>query len=201
MRAAITLIAVAALLAGCKARESAQAAADSAVVSQEPLAPPLRLTMANGQLFDLAEQRGRVVAIFFGYTHCPDFCPTTLADFASVKRRLRERGDSVTFVFITVDPRRDTPAVADRYAKGFDRDFIGLSGDSATLADVQRGFGVASFIEKDSVTGRVPDDYLVGHSALVFVVAKDGRIATLLPGDGRAEWLFNNLNAQLGQGG
>jgi protein SCO1/2 len=189
------------VLAGCRARDSDQAGADSSAAAQEPVAPPLRLTRANGEVFDLAEQRGRVVAIFFGYTHCPDFCPTTLADFASVKRRLRERGDSVTFVFITVDPARDTPAIADRYAKGFDRDFIGLSGDSATLADVQRGFRVASFIERDSVTGQVPEDYLVGHSALVFVVSKDGRIATLLPGDGRAEWLFNNLNEQLRQRG
>ena len=80
---------------------------------------------------------------------------------------------------------------------------LAANGDvtKAALADVQRGFGVASFIERDSVTGRVPENYLVGHSALVFVVSKDGRIATLLPGDGRAEWLFNNLSAQLGQRG
>ena len=201
MRAAAAIVAVAVMAAACKGRGAEDSAADSGAVSQEPMAPPLRLAMANGQVFDLAEQRGRVVAIFFGYTHCPDFCPMTLADFASVKRRRRERGDSVTFVFITVDPQRDTPAIADRYAKGFDRDFIGLSGDSATLADVQRGFRVASFIERDSVTGQVPQDYLVGHSALVFVVSKDGRIATLLPGDGRAEWLFNNLSEQLGQRG
>lgn len=200
MRAAVAIVAVAAMAAACKGR-GAEQSADSTTAAQEPMAPPLRLTQASGQVFDLAEQRGRVVAIFFGYTHCPDFCPTTLADFASVKRRLRERGDSVTFVFITVDPQRDTPEIADRYAKGFDRDFIGLSGDSATLADVQRGFHVASFIERDSVTGQVPRDYLVGHSALVFVVSKDGRIATLLPGDGRAEWLFNNLNEQLAQRG
>ena len=199
MKAGIVVIAVAAVLAGCRGRGSEQPVADSSAAAVEPMAPPLRLTMANGEVFDLAEQRGKkVVAIFFGYTHCPDFCPMTLADFASVKRRLRERADSVQFVFITVDPARDTPAIADRYAKGFDRSFIGLSGDSATLAGIQRGFSVASFIERDSVTGAVPENYLVGHSALVFVVGKDGRIATLLPGDGRAEWLFNNLNAQLG---
>lgn len=187
-------------LAGCRSRESGQAQADSSQPrQQEPMAPPLRLTMGNGQMFDLAEQRGKVVAIFFGYTHCPDFCPTTMADFATVKRRLRERSDQVRFVFVTVDPKRDTPERAESYARGFDRSFIGLSGDSATLVELQRGFHVASFIEPDSSGG---SNYTVGHSALVFVVGKNGRIVnTLLPGSGRAEWLYSTLNEAIGTGG
>jgi len=186
------------LLAGCgRGREPARP--DSTATPTQP-APQLRLATADGSVFDLADQRGKVVAIFFGYTHCPDFCPTTMADFATVKRRLRERGDSVRFVFVTVDPNRDTPAVADRYAKGFDRSFVGLSGDSATLAEVQRSFHVASFIDTDS-TGRVAENYLVGHSALVFVVGKDGALAqTVLPGAGRLEWLFNALTSALEPG-
>jgi protein SCO1/2 len=181
------------MITACKSREAqpqAGAPADSAAA--QPLAPQLRLTMADGQVFDLAEQHGKVVALFFGYTHCPDFCPTTMADFASVKRRLGARADSVRFVFVTVDPKRDTPQRTEQYAHGFDRTFIGLSGDSAQLAEVQRGFHVASFIEQDSTTA--PGNYGVGHSALVFLIDQTGHVAnTILPGSGRADWLYNSI--------
>ena len=191
------LLAACLAMTACKSREAQQQAnapADSAAA--QPIAPPLRLTEASGQVFDLAEQRGKIVALFFGYTHCPDFCPTTMADFASVKRRLGTRADSVRFVFVTVDPKRDTPQRTEQYAHGFDRSFIGLSGDSAQLAEVQRGFHVASFIERDSTMPAA--DYAVGHSALVFLIDQTGHVAnTILPGQGRADWLYNSIEQLL----
>lgn len=194
MKRLLAALSLCALAAGCKGREAGQgnAAPDSSHTAEQP-APALRLTMAGGQVFDLAEQRGKVVAVFFGYTHCPDFCPTTMADFASVKRRLGARADSVRFVFVTVDPKRDTPETTERYAHGFDRTFIGLSGDSAQLAEAQRTFHVASFIENDSTP-----DYAVGHSALVFLIDQTGHVAnTILPGQGRADWLYNSIDELL----
>jgi len=144
-------------------------------------APPsvglaLRLLRSDGQVFDLAQERGNVVLLFFGYTHCPDLCPLTLADFVAVRRRLGPRAERVRFVFVTVDPERDTPERTMAYARQFDSTFIGLSGDSTTLAEIQRSFHVASWVTRDSA-GNV----LVAHSASVFVVGGDGRLARVLP--------------------
>jgi protein SCO1/2 len=140
--------------------------------------PALRLARSDGAVFDLTEQRGRVVVVFFGYTHCPDLCPLTLANFAWVRRRLASRAAQVRFVFVTVDPGRDSPARAMAYARQFDSSFVGLSGDSATLAATQRAFHVASWVSRDSA-GTV----LVAHSASVFVVGRDGALARVLSHD------------------
>ncbi|HUK63697.1 MAG TPA: SCO family protein [Dongiaceae bacterium] len=138
--------------------------------------PALRLLRSDGRVFDLAEERGNVVLLFFGYTHCPDVCPLTLANFVAVRRRLGSRAERVRFVFVTVDPGRDTPERAMAYARQFDAAFIGLSGDSTALAEVQRSFHVASWVARDSA-GNV----LVAHSASVFVVGRDGRLARAVP--------------------
>lgn len=137
--------------------------------------PSVRLARSDGGVFDLAEQRGKVVVVFFGYTHCPDLCPLTLANFAWARRRLGARADEVRFVFVTVDPRRDSPAMAMAYARGFDSSFIGLSGDSAALTKAQQAFHVASWVSHDSA-GNV----LVAHSASVFVVGRDGALARVI---------------------
>ena len=85
--------------------------------------------MLHGVTFRLRDQMGKVVLLFFGYTHCPDVCPTTLADYKVVYNELGEFADQVRFVYITVDPERDTPEVIASYAKAFNPAFIGLSGD------------------------------------------------------------------------
>jgi len=140
------------------------------------LTPSLRLVRSDGTIFDLADQRGKVAVVFFGYTHCPDLCPLTLANFAWARRRLGARADRVRFVFVTVDPGRDSPAAAMAYARQFDSSFIGLSGDSAALAKVQQAFHVASWVSHDSA-----GNILVAHSATVFVVGPDGALARMIP--------------------
>lgn len=138
----------------------------------ERTAPPsFALPEAGGRTLDLTAERGNVVLVFFGYTNCPDVCPTTLADFVGVKRRLADRAAGVRFAFITVDPRRDTPDVARRYAAQFDSTFFGLSSDSVTLAGIQRQFLASSWIGTDS-TGAPT----VVHTASVYVVGKDGQL-------------------------
>jgi len=135
-------------------------------------APALRLQQQDGTWFNLAAERGRVVVLFFGYTHCPDVCPTTLSDFVSAKRALGPRAERVRWVFVSVDFRRDGPAEAMRYGRAFDSTFVGLAGDSAALAPIMQGFMVAAFMEPADSAG----NYAVTHSSQVFVVDPAGRI-------------------------
>jgi protein SCO1/2 len=139
----------------------------SEITSNVP-APEIALTRADGTDFSLAGRKGRIVMIFFGYTSCPDICPTTLADMKRVKADLGEKADQVDFVFITVDPDRDTPERVQAYAGGFDASFIGLSGSEAELEAVWQGYGVYRQIqESNSAAG-----YLVDHSTRIYLVDK-----------------------------
>ena len=140
--------------------------------------PALHLARSDGRVFDLAAQRGKVVVVYFGYTHCPDLCPLTLSDFAWVRRRLGTSAAQVRFVFVTVDPARDTPARTMAYVRQFDSSFVGLSGDSASLATAQQAFHVASWVTRDS-SGAV----VVAHSASVYIVGRDGGLARVLTHD------------------
>ena len=151
-------------------------------------APPMRLVEHGGRTFDLAEQRGRVVLLFFGYTHCPDVCPTTLADWRRVKGELGADTAKVRFVFVSTDPARDTPEVAQSYARRFDPSFIGLTGDSATLATLQRAFMVASVAGPRDTAHADPHaghtSYEVAHSSRTFVIDRAGQWRLLLPAGG-----------------
>lgn len=139
--------------------------------------PGFSFVLPGGTRYATAAEAGRPMLLFFGYTHCPDVCPTTLADFARVRQALGEQASRVRFVFVTVDPERDTPEVAQRYAMGFDSTFVGLSGDSATTAGLQQAFGVASVREPGSeATG-----YLVGHASQVFLLDDRGRLVAIHP--------------------
>lgn len=140
-------------------------------------APALRLPDAEGGTFDLAAEQGNVVLVFFGYTHCPDVCPTTMADWARARTALGERAQRVRFVFVSVDHARDTPAGADAYAKRFDPTFIGLAPDSTTLATVQSAFSVTSAREAELDSG----GYTVMHSSQSFLVDRKGRLRLLYP--------------------
>ena len=135
-------------------------------------APPLKLARADGSVFDLAQERGNVVLLFFGYTHCPDVCPTTLADWARVKQALGADTSRVRFVFVSVDPERDTPQVAADYARQYDKGFIGLSGSPGEIDLVKRAFRVQSQKEE---TGSAAG-YAVGHTSLSYLVDPAGKI-------------------------
>lgn len=157
--------------------------------------PPLRLTEAGGRVFDLAAQRGNVVLLFFGYTNCPDICPTTLADWRRVKRALGADTARVRFAFVTTDPERDTPAVARAYVAKFDSTFYGLSGAPAELEAAQRGFRVSSYREtapaptesagvaagRGDHAAHMPASYTIAHPSRVFVIDPAGRWRLILP--------------------
>ena len=141
-------------------------------VSPMVAAAPIDLTRHGGAKFSLAREKGRVVLVFFGYTHCPDFCPATLGDWQRVKSALGENADQVRFVFVTVDPKRDSAHVVQEYVSNFDKSFIGLSGDSAQLAEIAQSYGVSSFVE-GSHRSHV---YSVAHPSRVYLIDTKGRL-------------------------
>lgn len=140
--------------------------------------PSFSYTAADGSVREMAAAKGRPMVVFFGYTHCPDVCPTTLADWKRIKAELGERANKVQFVFVSVDPERDTPEVAERYVRQYDSTFTAVSADSATTAKILAAFGAAAF--RDS-TEDDAGGYFVTHSAQVFLVNDKGRLLTLYP--------------------
>jgi protein SCO1/2 len=139
--------------------------------------PGFDFTLPSGTIVHTAPESGRPLLVFFGYTHCPDVCPTTLADWKRAKQKLGRAGERVRFLFVTVDPARDTPTIADQYAKQFDRAFIGVSGDEATTARMMTAFGVTA--AKEEITDST--HYFVGHSAQAFLVDTTGHIIAMYP--------------------
>lgn len=107
------------------------------------LAPPLRLTTDQGQPFSLAQLRSHAVLVYFGYTNCPDVCPTTLADLTSALRRLGTLRGKVDVVFVTLDPAHDTPRILRHYLAAFDPRFIGLTGSPTAIAEAARRWGIS----------------------------------------------------------
>ncbi|HEY0972598.1 MAG TPA: SCO family protein [Gemmatimonadales bacterium] len=171
-------------------------------------APALRLANAAGDTFDLAAERGRAVLLFFGYTRCPDVCPTTLADWARVRNELGDAADDVRFVFVSVDPERDTPAVAQEYASRFDSSFVGLSAERASLPALLAAWRIAAYEEPaplpDSVAaadtlppGMIGEDYFVAHSSQTFLVDPEGRLRALYPVGTTAQDLVEDLRRVL----
>lgn len=141
-------------------------------ITGAPWGRDFRLTDHSGKVRTLADFRGKLVALFFGYTHCPDVCPTTLSDFAAAMRELGADGERVQVLFVTVDPERDTPALLARYVPSFNPTFLGMHADPATLAGLAKEFKV--IYQKSTIKG--PADYLMDHSAGTYVFDAKGML-------------------------
>ena len=126
----------------------------------------------NGAQRTLADFKGRVVVVFFGFTQCPDVCPTALTDLAEVKRLLGPQGDKLQGIFITVDPERDTPEVLKAYMANFDPGFLALRPSPAQLPEVAKAFKI--FYKK--VEGQTATSYTMEHSAGSYVFDTQGRV-------------------------
>lgn len=136
----------------------------------------LALTDHHGKSRKLADFRGKVVTLFFGYTHCPDVCPTTMDDLAKSLRLLGERRSQVQVLFVTLDPERDTQEVLARYVPSFDESFIGLYGDEATTQQAAKDFKL--FYKKQETGGK--GGYTIDHSAGIYVFDKKGALRLFL---------------------
>ena len=130
------------------------------------------LTDHNGKARTLADFKGKVVLVFFGYTQCPDVCPTTMAEMAAVMQQLGGQADKLQVLFITVDPERDTQTLLFKYVPAFDPRFLGLFGNAAATAKVAKGLKV--FYQK--VPGKQPGNYSMDHTAGSYVFDPQGRV-------------------------
>jgi protein SCO1 len=131
---------------------------------------PFHLEDQNGKPVSDADMKGRPFLVFFGFTHCPDVCPTTLFDISEVLKRLGRDADRTGALFITVDPERDTPAVLKDYLASFDPHLRGLTGDPAAVESALKAYRV--YAKKVPLQG---DDYTMDHTAVVYLMDKDGR--------------------------
>lgn len=133
-----------------------------------------RLIDQNGKPFQLSQLRGKVVLFSFGYTHCPDVCPTTLTDFGKIYRALSENDRKrVQVLFISVDSRRDQPETLKNYIPYFDTSFLGLTGDANHINEATKAYGASyEFVHHP---GEDPDVYFVDHSAYAYLIDPDGR--------------------------
>src|SRR4029077_7071177 len=133
-----------------------------------------RLVDQDGIPFQLSQLRGKVVLFSFGFTHCPNVCPTTLSDLAKLFRALPENDrQRVQVLFVTVDPLRDQVAVMKKYVPYFDQSFIGLTGSEAQIAETAKAFG--AFYEISRSGGEDQDNYSVNHSALTYLITPNGK--------------------------
>lgn len=158
---------------------------------------PFTLTGGDGKPVSTEAWRGRYAVIYFGYTFCPDACPTALSDLAAVLHDLGPDADKVQPVFITVDPERDTPEKTGEYVRAFDPRIIGLSGTVEEISKVAKAYRVYFRKDKAAADG----SYLVDHSSLFYVIGPSGQFAGILPANGKVEELEAALNRILSGSG
>ena len=174
---AVALAAAALALAACeKLFPNARTPFNAVDVTGAPIGADFRLADAEGKMRSLSEFRGKVVVVVFGFTHCPDVCPTTLADFAAARKRLGADAERVQVLFVTVDPERDRPEVVREYVRAFDPTFVALRGDPATTDRVTRDFKVYTSKRE----GKAPGEYSMDHSAQSFAFDPSGRVRLVM---------------------
>ena len=141
-------------------------------------APGFSLAGSNGAPVKLSSYRGKVVALGFGYTSCPDVCPTTLADLAKARKKLGDAAKDFQVIYVTVDPERDNAALLREYLAAFDPTFLGATGAPAELAQVRMQYG----IQTNRTEGRGKDaGYFVHHSSYVYLIDRSGRLRAMMP--------------------
>lgn len=151
------------------------------------------LTDQNGVPRTLKDFKGKAVVVFFGFTQCPDVCPTTMIEMANVMKQLGAQADKVQVLFVTVDPERDTQALLAAYVPNFDKRFLGLYGDAAATEKVAKEFKI--FYQK--VPGKTPGSYTIDHTAGSYVFDPEGRIRLFLRHGQGAEPIVHDLKILL----
>ena len=149
----------------------------------------------NGKPRTLKDFRGKVVVLFFGYTHCPEVCPTTLADLAQVMRQLGDDANRVQVLFVTLDPARDTPALLAKYVTSFNPNFLGLYGDAAATDRAAKSFGVNYEKQYDQSGG-----YTLDHTDGMYLVGPRGKPLLISPYAQRPELLVQDIRMLLSTG-
>ena len=189
--AATLLLLLAVVGAGCNS-SSRGPAFELTDISGADFGRDVRLTDHTGKARTLADFKGKVVVVFFGYTHCPDVCPVTLAELASVAKELGKDAERMQVLFITVDPERDTPAVLAKYVPAFNPTFLGLYGDTAATLRTAKEFKVF-FHQQPPASG----GYSVDHSAGTYIYDPAGRLRLFASYGQGAPKLLNDIRLLL----
>lgn len=183
------------LLSGCDRGGPSKASFKAVDITGAEYARELSLPDADGKPRQLADFKGKVTLVFFGYTQCPDVCPTTLAELATVKRDLGKDGERVQGVFVSVDPERDTPEILKAYMAGFDAGFVALRGTPEQTQAAARNFKV--FFAK--APGKTEGSYTVDHTAGTYVFDAQGRVRLFVRYGSGAEALAHDLKLLLAE--
>ena len=178
-RNALRLIAASALLAGATGvltacKQEAPKASFNAIdlTGSKEYGQDFAMPDQNGQQRTMADFKGKATLLFFGYTQCPDVCPTTLADLAAAKQKLGAKGDKLQVIFVSVDPARDTPEILKAYMANFDPSFLALRGSDDELAKMAKDFKI--YYKK--VDGQTPTSYTMDHTAGDYIFDPQGRL-------------------------
>jgi protein SCO1/2 len=167
---ALMLCLMLACLNACKPQP--KEAFETTDIAGADFASGLQLTDHHGKPASLADFKGKVVVLFFGYTHCPDVCPTTMSDLAQAMKLLGKDADHVQVLFVTLDPARDTPEVLAKYVPYFDQRFLGLYGSERQIADTAHHFKISASKQPPDARG----NYSIDHSAGTYVYDPQGKI-------------------------
>jgi protein SCO1/2 len=178
LRVVMSALALALLLAACGDRSGAASPFTSTDITEVDWGRDFHLTDHNGVPRRLADFKGKAVMLFFGYIHCPDICPTTLADMAAVVKQLGADGERVQGLFVTVDPRRDTPQVLAQFVPAFHPRFLGLYADEGTTASLAKDFKIYYRAQPADAQG----NYTVDHNGGIFVFDPRGRLRLFVGG-------------------
>jgi len=151
---------------------------------------PFTLLDGDGRQVTDRDYRGKYMLVYFGYTYCPDVCPTTLNEVADAMDRLGAQADRLQPIFITVDPKRDTPAVVKQFAAAFTPRLIGLTGSAEQSAKVTQAYRVY-YAERRTGTG--PNDYTMDHSSVLYLMGPDGRFIAPIRADASGAQMATDL--------
>jgi protein SCO1 len=180
-------------VSGCDKLPGKQASFQNTDVTGLDYAKGFSLTDHNGKPRTLADYKGKVAIVFFGYTQCPDVCPTTMAEMAGVMQKLGPQADQVQVLFITLDPERDTRELLASYVPAFDKRFVGLYGTPEQTAKTAKEFKV--FYSK--VPGSSPGSYTIDHMAGSYVFDKEGRLRLFIRHGGNADAIVQDVRQLL----
>jgi protein SCO1/2 len=195
LRRTLLLASALLLLAACQKAGPERQAFKGIDLTGAEYARSLNLTDQDGRARSLADFKGKVVVVFFGYTQCPDVCPTTMAEVAEVKRALGPDGERLQGVFVTVDPERDTAALLKAYLGSFDPSFVGLRGSEEQTRAAAKEFKV--FYAK--VPGKTPDTYTMDHTAASFIFDTEGRVRVYVRYGAGAQPLVDDIKLLLAE--
>jgi protein SCO1/2 len=185
VRRLLALFACAALLCAC---DKAPDFKNLDITGNKQFGSDFSLPDTAGKTRTLADFKGKAVVLFFGYTHCPDVCPTTLAELSQAMQQLGDKSKDVQVLMVTVDPARDTPDLLGQYVTAFNTSYIGLRPDDAQLQKVAKDFRVYY----GKAAGKTPADYTMDHTAASYVFDKDGKLRLFArDGQGVEPWVHD----------